>query len=119
MSKDEVANLVKEAEANRHKDKEKKDLVEARNMADSLVHQGEKTLKDNAEKIKEEDKKAAQEKMDALKKVLEDTNATKEQIEGASNPLSEVMMKIGQAIYAAGGSTDEGVKVKENAGADT
>jgi molecular chaperone DnaK len=114
MSKEDVENLVKEAEANRHKDKEKKDLVEARNMADSLVHQGEKTLKDNADKIKEEDKKAAEEKMEALKKVLENPEATKAQIEEASTPLSEIMMKIGQAIYAAPGGSDDGVKVKEN-----
>jgi molecular chaperone DnaK len=114
MSKEDVENLVKEAEANRHKDKEKKDLVEARNMADSLVHQGEKTLKDNADKIKEEDKKAAEEKMEALKKVLENPEATKAQIEEVSNPLSETLMKIGQAIYAAPGGSDDGVKVKEN-----
>jgi molecular chaperone DnaK len=62
MSKEEVENLVKEAEANRHKDSRKKQLVEARNMADSLVHQGEKTLKDNAEKIPEDDKKLPKKK---------------------------------------------------------
>ncbi len=114
MSKEEVENLVKEAEANRHKDSEKKQLVEARNLADSLIHQGEKTLKDNADKIKEEDKKTAEEKIAALKTVLENPEATKAQIEEASNPLNEVMMKIGQAIYATPGATDDGVKVKEN-----
>lgn len=114
MSKEEVENLVKEAEANRHLDSEKKQLVEARNMADSLVHQGEKTLKDNAEKVPEEDKKTAEEKIAALKTVLENPEATKAQIEEASNPLSEIMMKIGQAIYAAPGAADDGVKVKEN-----
>ena len=106
MSKEEVENLVKEAEANRHKDSEKKQTVEARNLADSLVHQGEKTLKDNADKISEDDKKAATEKMDALKKVLENPEATKADIEGASQPLSDVMMKIGQAIYATPGAAD-------------
>jgi|GEM_PF-1318549 len=52
--------------------------------------------------------------MEALKKVLENPEATKAQIEEASNPLSETLMKIGQAIYAAPGASDDGVKVKEN-----
>ncbi len=116
MSKEEVENLIKEAEANRHKDKEKKDTVEARNLADSLIHQGEKTLKENAEKIPEEDKTAATEKIEALKKALENPTATKSEIEAASQPLNDIMMKIGQAIYAAPGATapeDEGVRVKD------
>jgi len=116
MSKEEVENLIKDAEANRHKDKEKKDTVEARNLADSLIHQGEKTLKDNAEKIPEEDKTAATEKIESLKKALENPEATKSEIEAASQPLNEIMMKIGQAIYAAPGATtpeDEGVRVKD------
>lgn len=116
MSKEEVENLVKEAEANRGKDKEKKDAVEARNMADSHVHQGEKLLKENADKIKEEDKKSVEEKIKVLKKVLENPESTKEQIEEASAPLNEILMKVGQAIYAAAGSSgaDDGVKVKED-----
>ena len=116
MSKEEVENLIKDAEANRHKDKEKKDTVEARNLADSLIHQGEKTLKDNAEKIPEEDKTAATEKIESLKKALENPEATKSEIEAASQPLNEIMMKIGQAINAAPGATtpeDEGVRVKD------
>ncbi len=116
MSKEEVDNLVKEAEANRHKDSERKQTVEARNMADAHVHQGEKLLKENAEKIQEDDKKLVEEKIEALKKVLENPEATKAQIEEASGPLNEALMKVGQAIYAAAGTTgaDDGVRVKEN-----
>ncbi len=115
MSKDEVENLVKEAEANRAKDKERKETVESRNMADAHIHQAEKLLKENAEKIKEDDKKSVEEKVEALKKVLENTEASKSQIEEAANPLNEVLMKVGQAIYAAGGTpeTDDGVRVKD------
>ncbi len=119
MSKEEVENLVKEAEANRHKDSEKKQLVEARNMADSHIHQGEKLLKENADKVKDEDKKLIEEKIEAMKKVLENPEATKAQIEEAANPLNEALMKVGQAIYAAAGAAaDDGVKVKENVGGD-
>ncbi len=115
MSKDEVENLVKEAEANRAKDKERKETVEARNMADAHIHQAEKLLKENADKIKEEDKKLVEEKVEALKKVLENSDTTKTQIEEAANPLNEVLMKVGQAIYAAGGTpeSDDGVRVKD------
>lgn len=114
MSKEDVENLIKEAEANRHKDKEKKDLVETRNIADSHIHQAQTLIKDNAEKIKEEDKKLIEEKIEALKTVLENPEATKESIESAATPLNEALMKVGQTIYAAGAS-DDGVKVKENA----
>ncbi len=117
MSKEEVENLVKEAEANRSKDKERKEAVEARNLADSLVHQGEKTLKDNADKIPEEDKKTAEDKIEALKKALENESASKADIEAASQPLNEIMMKIGQAIYATPAAEDDSVRVKDNADA--
>ena len=117
MSKEEVENLVKEAEANRSKDKERKEAVEARNLADSLVHQGEKTLKDNADKIPEEDKKTAEDKIEALKKALENESASKADIEAASQPLNEIMMKIGQAIYATPAAEDDSVRVKNNADA--
>jgi len=115
MSKEEVENLVKEAEANRSKDREKKEAVEARNMADAHIHQAEKLLKENADKIKEEDKKSVEEKVEALKKVLENTDATKAQIEEAATPLNDILMKVGQAIYAAGGTpdADDGVRVKD------
>lgn len=114
MSKEDVEKLVKEAEVNRHKDKEKKELVEARNIADSHIHQGEKLLKENAEKVKEEDKKLVEEKIESLKKILENPEATKAQIEEAAGPLNDALMKVGQAIYAATGTPDDGVKVKEN-----
>ncbi len=117
MSKEDVENLIKEAEANRHKDKEKKDLVETRNIADSHIHQAQTLIKENTEKIKEEDKKLIEEKIEALKTVLENPEATKESIESAATPLNEALMKVGQTIYAAGAS-DDGVKVKENAGAE-
>jgi len=114
MSKEEVENLVKDAEANRSKDREKKEGVEARNLADSLIHQGEKTLKDNAEKISAEDKQSAEDKIASLRKALENESASKADIEAASQPLNEVLMKIGQAIYATpSASADEGVRVKD------
>ena len=115
MSDDEVDKLVKEAEANREADKKKKESIEARNMADSSVYQAEKTLEDNKGKYDEKDGEEAKAKIEELKKVLADANATKESIEAATKALTDIMMKIGQAIYAhAGDAKPEGTEEKKN-----
>lgn len=100
MSDDEIEKLVKEAEANREADKKKKESIEARNHADSLVYQSEKTLEDNKGKYDEKDGETAKSAIDRLKQVLADTNSTKEDIEETTKTLSDIMMKIGQAIYS-------------------
>ena len=100
MSDDEVEKLVKEAEANREADKKKKESIEVRNHADSLVYQSEKTLEDNKGKYDEKDGEVAKSALERLKQVLTDNNSSKEDIETAQKALSDVMMKIGQAIYS-------------------
>jgi molecular chaperone DnaK len=100
MDSAEVDKLVKEAEAKREEDKKKKESVEARNIAESSVYQAEKTLTDNAEKVKEEDKTTAEEKIKDLKDTLAKVDATKEEIDEKAKALSEIMMKIGQDIYS-------------------
>lgn len=103
MDDDEVDRLVKEAEENRKSDKEAKEAIEARNLADSVVYQSEKTLKENEEKIDEADAKEANIRLEKLKEVLGNESATKDEIQSASEPLNEIMMKIGQAIYQTEG----------------
>ncbi len=104
MDDAEVDRLVKEAEAKKEEDKKRKEKIEARNMADSLVYQSEKTLNDNKDKVPEVDKTEAEAKIADLKKVLENTDASKEEIDSATKPLNDVMMKIWQAIYSQPGS---------------
>jgi molecular chaperone DnaK len=94
MDDKEVDRLVKEAEAKKDEDKKRKEKIEARNMADSLVYQSEKTLTDNKDKVPEADKTEAEAKIADLKKVLENTDASKEDIDTATKPLNDVMMKI-------------------------
>lgn len=106
MDDKEVDRLVKEAEANREADKQKKESIEARNHADSAVYQAEKTLKESEGKYDAALGDDAKAKIEELKKVLSDTSATKETIDAAMNPLQEVMMKIGQEIYAKGGTPE-------------
>lgn len=115
MDDKEVDRLVKEAEANREADKKKKEAIEARNHADSAVYQAEKTLKDNEGKYDATLGTDATAKIEELKKILADADASKDAIESAMNPLQEVMMKIGQEIYSKGGTPegDEGVKVND------
>ena len=100
MDEAEVDKLVKEAEEKAEEDKARKAWVEARNLADSTVAQSEKTLADNADKVPEADKKEAEEAIAELKKVLENTSATKEELEPATKKVNDIMMKVGQAIYA-------------------
>lgn len=118
MDSGEVDKLVKEAEANREADKKRKESIESRNMADSAVYQAEKTMKDNEWKFDAKLWDEAKEKIEALKKVLENKDASKEEIDSASNPLQEIMMKIWQEIYskwqAEAPKEDDGVKVKDN-----
>lgn len=116
MDDKEVDALVKEAEANREADKKKKESIEARNMADSAVYQGEKTIKDNEGKFEDSLKTEAEGKIADLKKVLENAEASKESLEESTKSLQDVMMKIGQEIYSkAQAAGDDGVRVKENA----
>ncbi len=107
MDDAEVDRLVKEAEAARDDDKKKKESVEARNIAESTVYQAEKTLSDNKEKVSEEDKKSAEEKITTVKELLTKADVTKEELDEKTKELSEIMMKIGQAIYAQADASKE------------
>ena len=113
MDTAEVDKLVKEAEANREADKKRKEWIESRNMADSAVYQAEKTLKDNEGKFDAKLGDEAKEKIEALKKVLENQAATKEELDPAVQSLQDVMMKIWQEIYSKA-QADDWVKVKDN-----
>ncbi len=103
MSDAEVEKLIKEAEANREVDKKKKEAIEARNHGDSLVYQSEKTLDENKDKYEEADGTEARAKLEELKTTLAKADASKDELESATKALSDVMMKIGQAIYAHAG----------------
>jgi molecular chaperone DnaK len=109
MSKEEVERLAKEAELHAEEDRKKKELIEAKNIADSLVYQSEKTLKDAGDKVESGLKKDVEEKIEALKKILADTTATKENIKKATDDLSAAIQKVGAAMYqsSSGGNTNQ------------
>lgn len=107
MDESEVDKLVKEAEAKKDEDKAKKDLVDARNQADSGVAQAEKLMADNADKVSEEDKTLLNEKIAAVKEVLAKADATKEDFEAPSKDLQDTLMQVGQKVYAQADQAQE------------
>lgn len=101
LSKEEIERMKKDAEAHAEEDKKKKELVEIRNAADTLVFTTEKAMKEAGGKIAEDEKKPVQEKVDALKEVLKDVNADGEKIKKATEDLSTEAQKIGEKLYKA------------------
>jgi molecular chaperone DnaK len=99
LEKDEVEKMAKEAEAHAEEDKQKKELVEARNLLDSAVYQGEKLKSDNGDKLSDDDKKTLDEALEAARKVVKDEKASKEDLEKAAKELSDKMMPIGAKMY--------------------
>jgi molecular chaperone DnaK len=96
LTDEDIKRMQAEAEAHAEEDKKKQELVETRNLADSLIHTAEKSLKDAAGKIGD-DIKTSVETAIANLKAKKDTG-TKEEIEGLSEALSTEMQKIGQAM---------------------
>lgn len=97
ISKEEVEKMKKDAEVHAEEDRKKQELIQEKNLAESLVHTSEKTLKDYEGKIGEEMKKKAEEKIEELKKVKdsEDLASIKEK----SGDLSKTMQEIGTEIH--------------------
>ncbi|GAN59635.1 MULTISPECIES: molecular chaperone DnaK [Acetobacter] len=100
LSDSDIEQMVKDAEANAEADKAKREQVEARNNAESLVNQVEKSLTEAGDKVPAADKTAAEEAIAETKKALEGTDA--EAIKTASERLTQAAMKIGEAVYKAG-----------------
>jgi molecular chaperone DnaK len=98
LSKEEVERMVRESEAHQEEDKKRRDLIEARNMGDSMAYQAEKTLSELGEQVPAEIKTEVDEKVSAVREALatEDTDRIKQ----ATNDLSTSLQKIGQAMYA-------------------
>jgi len=97
LSDAEVEKMTKDAEVHAEEDKKKKAEVEVRNSADHIVFQTEKFIKENKDKLKEEDKKEMEDKMEALKKIKDSKDL--ESIKTAVKDMEEVVQKIGAAMY--------------------
>lgn len=109
LSKDEVEKMTKEAELHAKEDSEKKEKVEVRNQADSLIFTAEKALREDKDKINEELKKEVEDKIKALKDILD--SASIDEIKSKTQELSDSVQKIGQNMY---GSTGQGQEQQGN-----
>ncbi len=112
LTKEEVEKMTKEAEAHAAEDAEKKGKVEARNQADSLIFTAEKSLKDAGEKITEDVKKDVEEKVSALKAILD--SGSKEELETKTKELSDSLQKVGQAMYQKDQPQKEGAQTSDS-----
>ena len=97
LSKEEIEKMRKDAELHSQEDKKKKDLIEARNLAENMIYLSEKTLKDGGEKVKGDVKKDVESKIDELKKIKDNDNI--EDIKKKTEELSQAIQKIGAEMY--------------------
>jgi molecular chaperone DnaK len=97
LTDEEIKTMVKEAEANKESDKKKRETVDARNQADSIIFSTEKSLKEHGDKISEEEKKAIETGISDLKSALKETDT--EEVKKKTQDLTQVSMKLGEAVY--------------------
>ena len=97
LSEEDIDKMVKEAEANKEADKKKRELVDAKNQAETLTHQIEKQLKEHGDKISAEEKKAIEDAKTDVTEAVKSDDA--EKIKTAVAKLTEVSMKLGEAVY--------------------
>ncbi len=97
LSDEEINQMVKDAESNKEEDKKKREAVDARNQADTLIHSTEKNLKEHGSKVSDADKKAIEDASANLKNALKGTDV--EEIKKKTQDLVQASMKLGEAIY--------------------
>ncbi|MDC0907237.1 molecular chaperone DnaK [Candidatus Pelagibacter ubique] len=118
LSDEEIEKMVKDAEANKEEDKKKRESVDVRNQADTLLHSTEKNLKEHGAKVSDADKKAIEDASTDLKEAIKGTDT--EEIKKKTETLVQASMKLGEAIYKSqekkedspkeGDKNDEGKK---------
>ncbi len=114
LSDADIDRMVKEAEANAGEDKKKKELVEAKNQADGLIHSTEKNLKDYGDKVSASDKSAIESTLGELKTAMEGDDAAT--IQTKTEAVMQAAMKLGEAVYKA--SQEEAAQTAAPGGPD-
>jgi len=115
LSDEEIDKMMKEAEANKEADEKRKAEAEVRNNADSIVFATEKALADLGDKVSEEDKKNAEEKLEDAKKALEGTDI--DAIKNTSEELNKVAMDLAQKVYEQA-AKENANSTEESSGSD-
>ena len=112
LSDDEINKMVKDAESNKEADKKKREAVDARNQADTLLHSTEKNLKEHGTKVSESDKKTIETASSNLRNSLKGTDV--EDIKKKTQDLVQASMKLGEAIYKSQQSAKPGDAPKDS-----
>jgi len=99
LSEADIDRMVKDAEAHAEEDKRRRELVEAKNSADALIHTTERTLNEAGDKVSQGDRDAVQQAIQALKDTLGSEDAA--QIKSKTEALAQASMKVGEALYKA------------------
>jgi len=97
LSDDDISKMVKDAEINKETDKKKRETVDVRNQADSIIHTTEKNLKEHGGKVSDVEKKSIETGMSDLKNALKGTDT--EEVKKKTQNLIQVSMKLGEAVY--------------------
>ncbi|WP_439118712.1 molecular chaperone DnaK [Marivita sp.] len=101
LSDEDIEKMVQDAEANAEADKERREMVEARNQAESLIHSTEKSVEEHGDKVDPTTVEAIELAIAALKDDLEDEKSTADKIKSGIQNVTEAAMKLGEAIYKA------------------
>ncbi len=115
LSDDDIDAMVKDAEANAEADKERKELVEARNQAESLIHSTEKSMEEHADKVDPTTIEAIELAIAALKDDLEKDDVDADKLKSGVQNVTEAAMKLGEAIYKSQQAEAEGADEPEEA----
>ena len=110
LEKDKIDQMIADAEAHANEDRERREEAEARNSADSLIYQTEKMIRDNEDKITDDEKTDVEEKIASLKGLLEDEGASLDDLKEAVESLNTSSQGFAQRLYEAAAqqeSTDE------------
>ena len=101
LSDEDIDRMVNEAEQHAEEDKQRREEVDTRNAADSLIHSSEQNLKEYGDKVPEEDKKAIEDAIADLRGALEEESTDVEDINAKTETLTQAAMKLGEAMYKA------------------
>jgi molecular chaperone DnaK len=107
LSEDEIKNMVRDADSHADEDRKKKQLAEARNIADTLVYTVEKSLKDYGDKISPDEKRDIEEALENCRKV-KDSSSNPDEIKAATDRLTTVSHKLAEHLYKSAGSQPQG-----------
>ena len=110
LSDEDIEKMVQEAEENSEKDKERRELVEARNQAESLIHSTEKSMEEHSDKVDPTTIEAIELAVAALKEDLEKDDVKADKIKAGIQNVTESAMKLGEAIYKAQADAGDGAE---------